>query len=127
MLRIATFNLNNLFHRINFAVELDHEPTSDELAAAALKVVPGENGIGQADGGVAGLVKAKPLAERMRLSERIRQLDADVLLVQEVEHRDALKQFNASTWSTLRCRIVSSSAVTCSRSTCSAATTPTCA
>jgi endonuclease/exonuclease/phosphatase family metal-dependent hydrolase len=58
--------------------------------------VPAEDGIGQSDGGIAGLVKAKPLVERIRLSERIRQLNADVLLVQEVEHRDALKQFNAT-------------------------------
>jgi endonuclease/exonuclease/phosphatase family metal-dependent hydrolase len=93
-MRIATFNLNNLFDRFNFQVELDHAPTRDELAAAALRVVPGADGVGRADGGTGGLVKAKPLAERARLSARIRELDADVLLVQEVEHRDALRDFN---------------------------------
>ncbi|MDX8153401.1 endonuclease/exonuclease/phosphatase family protein [Patulibacter brassicae] len=96
-MRIATFNLNNLFDRFNFEVQLDALPSREEIAAQALKVIPDEDGsLGRTDGGIGGLVKPKPLTERIRLAERIRLLDADVLVVQEVEHRDALREFNAA-------------------------------
>lgn len=96
MIRIATFNLNNLFDRFNFQVQLERLPTRDEVAAAAISVVVDGDKPGRADGGIGGLVKPKPLRERARVAERIRDLDADVLLVQEVEHRDALEEFNST-------------------------------
>ncbi len=102
-MRIATLNVNNLFDAYNFAVELEREPTRDEVAAAALAIRRRPEDpekplkeLGLPELGPTGaLVKQKPLAERVRLAERIVELDADVLLVQEVEHRDALREFNA--------------------------------
>lgn len=39
-------------------------------------------------------MQAKDPRARRKIADRIRALDADVVLVQEVEHRDALREFN---------------------------------
>lgn len=101
-MRVASFNANNLFDEFNFAVELEREPTRDEVATAALAIRrrgPDANkplkelGLPELTP-AGGLVRQKPIKERRRLAERIIALDADVLLLQEVEHRDALREFN---------------------------------
>lgn len=87
-------NVNNLFDAYNFSIALERKPTRDEVAAAALAIRrrpadPNEPlmelGLPQIDP-FDRLVQQKPLKERERLAERIAELDADVLLVQEVEH-----------------------------------------
>lgn len=102
-MRVATFNLNNLFDSFNFAVRLEELPSRDAIAAAALQVAPQEHEgdvddperLGRPELDPRGrLVQPKAEQARQRLAERIATVDADVMLVQEVEHRDALREFN---------------------------------
>lgn len=92
-LTLGTFNLNNLFDRWNFdgAVEALEEGVKtvdatfvfDDPARRRLQL--DSNG---------KLLVPKPPADTARIAERIDDADVDVLVVQEVENRDALAEFN---------------------------------
>jgi endonuclease/exonuclease/phosphatase family metal-dependent hydrolase len=91
--RIATFNLNNLFNRYNFqgVVAGTADPTDtvtgsveyhfDDPANFRLRTFLGN------------LVKEKPAAERVILADRLIAIDADVVCVQEVEDIETLRMF----------------------------------
>jgi exonuclease III len=91
--RIATFNLNNLFNRYNFqgVVEGIVDPSTtvtgtveyhfDDPAGFRLRTFQGN------------LVKEKPPAERVILAQRLLAIDADVIAVQEVEDIGTLRMF----------------------------------
>ena len=91
---VGTFNLNNLFSRFNFKGEieairhadtdLDGEVTYDFGSADTWKIRTYRG----------GLVKAKKAKDTDRIAKRIKEIDIDVLAVQEVEDIDTLRQFD---------------------------------
>lgn len=91
-LKVGTFNLNNLFDRFNFEVEINALPPEERAIHTETEIVPGEPP-GRARSFKGRLIKEKPLAERLRLAERIREMDLDVLCAQEVEDIVALRAF----------------------------------
>ena len=97
-LTVGTFNLNNLFDRFNYEVEIAELPKAQRTVQKSISIIPGEPGRppGRARAFQGALIKRKPVAERTRLAERIRDIDLDVLCVQEVEDIDALREFNSS-------------------------------
>jgi endonuclease/exonuclease/phosphatase family metal-dependent hydrolase len=96
-MRVASFNLNNLFSRFDFAAEVDTLPAPAE---APVKIVteldPGDPGHAKFRTFKGRLVKGKPPAERAKIAARIAAMDADVLAVQEVEDVTTLTAFATS-------------------------------
>ena len=88
MVRVASFNLNNLFSRFDFTAEVDALPA----AAADQPPVQVVTTIDPADPDHAKfrtfkgrLVKGKPAKDRTTLATRIAAINPDILAVQEVE------------------------------------------
>ena len=89
-LSIGTFNLNNLFSRYNFNAEISSLPPH-EAGGLELTFLPDTISVRTFMG---RLVKAKGADATAEISQRIRDIDVDVLAVQEVEHIEILRQFN---------------------------------
>lgn len=87
---VGTFNLNNLFSRYNFQAEIvalpPHEAGGIELTFA--------QGAVQVRTFMGRLVKAKDPGGTAEIARRIREMNVDVLAVQEVEHIEILRAFN---------------------------------
>jgi endonuclease/exonuclease/phosphatase family metal-dependent hydrolase len=91
---IGTANLNNLFSRWNFSADVSTAATSsvnveertsfafDDPAGFKLRKYLGK------------LVVGKKAADRTLIADRIKQMNLDVLAVQEVEDVDTLRRFN---------------------------------
>jgi endonuclease/exonuclease/phosphatase family metal-dependent hydrolase len=89
--RVATFNLNNLFSRFNFQGEVSALP-SEGGGGITLTFDEDQFRVRTFTG---RLVRAKDSAETREIARRIKEvMNADVLAVQEVEHVEILKQFN---------------------------------
>lgn len=89
--RVATFNLNNLFSRYNFRGVVSASP--DDAAGGITLTF--ENNEFRARTFKGRLVKAKDARDTREIARRITQVvRADVLAVQEVEHIEVLRQFN---------------------------------
>src|SRR4030095_7275136 len=91
IIRIGTFNINNLFSRFNFQAEVGQIPDDD----------PGGITLTFDQGGftvrtfMGHLVREKSLEDTTEMARRIvNVVQADVLAVQEVEHIEILKRFN---------------------------------
>lgn len=93
-MRVATFNVNNLFSRYDFAAEAEPSPPG---APAPLEITirldPTDPGQAKFRTFKGRLVKGKPPADRAKLAQRIAAMDADVLAVQEVEDITTLTAF----------------------------------
>jgi endonuclease/exonuclease/phosphatase family metal-dependent hydrolase len=91
MVRVGTFNLNNLFSRFNFQGEVGTIPST---GTGGITLTFEENHF-TARTFMGRLVRAKDVTETREIARRITQvINADVLAVQEVEHIEILKQFN---------------------------------
>lgn len=89
--RVATFNLNNLFSRYNFRGSVSAFP-EDDAGGITLTF---EHDEFRARSFKGRLVKAKDARDTREIARRITQaIRADVLAVQEVEHIEILRQFN---------------------------------
>lgn len=92
-LSVGTFNLNNLFDRWNFQGALQALDEGPRDVAATYVFDDPEHRRLQVDSRGA-LVTAKDPADSARVAERLLAADVDVWILQEVEHVDALRQFN---------------------------------
>lgn len=91
IIKVGTFNLNNLFSRFNFSAEIAPEDEVeiesrttfkfDDPTSFKLRTFQGR------------LVKAKADAARAKLAARIKDMDLDVIGVQEAEDVDTLGTF----------------------------------
>ena len=91
LVRVGTFNLNNLFSRFNFQGQVNDIP-KEETGGMALTFSLNHYTVRAFMG---RLVRAKIEAETIEIARRIRDvMKADVLAVQEVEHIEILKEFN---------------------------------
>jgi endonuclease/exonuclease/phosphatase family metal-dependent hydrolase len=99
MVRVASFNLNNLFSRYDFTADLDSVPPAAAENSAPLEIVtivdPADPDRVKFRTFKGRLVKGKPGAERHILAGRIAAINPDVLAVQEVEDVTTLTAFAA--------------------------------
>lgn len=94
IVKVGTFNLNNLFSRFNFQGAIDAIQSSGVAAAMTIRYEftdPENFRIRMFRG---KLVEAKSAEDTETISQRILAMDVDVLAVQEVEDIDILKEFN---------------------------------
>lgn len=90
VVRVGTFNLNNLFSRYNFSARVEAAPQSgggitlefDDDRDYKVRTFMGK------------LVKGKDARDTKAIANRIKNINVDVLAVQEVEHIEVLKTFN---------------------------------
>lgn len=87
---IGTFNLNNLFSRYNFQAEIAALPPHE---AGGIELTFSQGDV-QARTFMGRLITAKKPDETAQIARRIRDMDVDVLAVQEVEHIEILRAFN---------------------------------
>ena len=93
MVRVATFNLNNLFSRFNFSGAISAAPS---VSNGGITISFAEDQI-DVRTFMGKLVKEKDPGDTETIAERIRDaVNADVLAVQEVEHLQILKEFNST-------------------------------
>lgn len=91
IVRIGTFNLNNLFSRFNFQGVVGTAP-DEETGGITLTFDQDQFAVRTFIG---RLVRAKDPDDTIEIARRIKDvMNADVLAVQEVEHIEILKQFN---------------------------------
>ena len=91
VVRIGTFNLNNLFSRYNFTAEIADIPDDDP---GGITLTFGQDAL-KVRTFMGRLVKAKNADDTAEIARRIVEvMQADVLAVQEVEHIEILRQFN---------------------------------
>ena len=91
IVRVGTFNLNNLFSRFNFQGEVSAIP-SEGVGGITLTFDQDQFTVRTFTG---RLVRAKDSTDTLEIARRTKEvMNADVLAVQEVEHIEILKQFN---------------------------------
>lgn len=97
MLKLGTFNLNNLFSRFNFKASINQIQSgsaSIEYRFTSVEDIKIRKFKGS-------LVKAKNDGDTKKIAQRILAMDVDVLAVQEVENIGILKTFNREQLNTL--------------------------
>lgn len=92
ILKVGTFNLNNLFSRFNFKATITEIQQGDSALTVRYEFTDQANFRLRTFMGK--LVKAKEKSRRDKIAARIAEMDVDVLAVQEVENIDILKEFN---------------------------------
>jgi len=91
---VGTFNLNNLFSRFNFRGEIDAIRHQDTNLDSEMIYEFGSHDTWKIRTYRGGLVKAKEVKNIELIAKRIKEMNVDVLAVQEVEDIDTLHQFN---------------------------------
>lgn len=92
ILKVGTFNLNNLFSRFNFKGKVDAILSGDTEVSVTYTFDNPENYSLRTFMG--RLVKEKEPARRQKVAERILAMDLDVVALQEVEDLSALREFS---------------------------------
>jgi len=90
-LKLGTFNLNNLFSRWNFTGAINAAVPAAEGTVSYQFSDAGSYKLRTYQG---RLVKGKSAADTQTIADRIRNMDLDVIAVQEVEDVDTLRKFN---------------------------------
>jgi endonuclease/exonuclease/phosphatase family metal-dependent hydrolase len=91
LVKVGTFNLNNLFSRYNFQGEIEAIAAGDNTIEARYEFTdPTSYRVRTFMG---RLVKGKDAEDTVRVATRIASMDLDVLAVQEVEDIGTLKRF----------------------------------
>ena len=91
---IGTFNLNNLFSRFNFKGEIDAIKSLETELDGEVVYEFGASDTWKIRTYRGGLVRNKEAEEASHIASRIREMNVDVLAIQEVEDLDTLHQFN---------------------------------
>ena len=91
MIKLGTFNLNNLFSRFNFQASTSQLQTGS--ASITFSFASPDVKVKKFQG---SLIKPQPPAKTNKIANRILdpQMDVDVLAVQEVENIEILREFN---------------------------------
>jgi predicted extracellular nuclease len=92
IIKVGTFNLNNLFSRFNFSAAVSAIQEGGGGITVRYEFTEEDNFRLRTYRG--SLVKAKKSADTEKVVERIIDMDLDVVAVQEVENIDILKEFN---------------------------------
>ena len=93
-MRVAWFNLNNLFSRFDSSAEVDSLPAAGPAPVKiTTEIDPSDPGHAKFRTFKGRLVKGKSAVDRAKLATRIAAMDADVLAVQEVEDVTTLTAF----------------------------------
>ena len=91
---IGTFNLNNLFSRYNFKGEIEAIKDEDTAVEAEYLFQFGSTDRVKIRKYRGKLVKKRDADETRKVADRIKEMDLNVLAVQEVEDIDTLSEFN---------------------------------
>jgi hypothetical protein len=92
VIKVGTFNLNNLFSRFNFKAHVDELPEDQRDVTVTYEFTDEGDCWFRTFRG--RLVQPMPEEQRLTLAARIKSMDLDVLAVQEVEDIEALNDFN---------------------------------
>lgn len=96
LVKVGTFNLNNLFSRFNFQGAIDQIQNSGGSATGVtIRYEFTDSDNFRIRTFLGKLVKAKDATDTQRITARILAMDLDVLAVQEVENINILKEFNS--------------------------------
>ncbi len=93
-IKIGTFNLNNLFSRYNFEGEIAAIQDAETNVDSELKYEFGPHDTYKIRTYKGKLVRGKDTEKTKLVAKRVKEMNVDVLAVQEVEDIDILKQFN---------------------------------
>jgi endonuclease/exonuclease/phosphatase family metal-dependent hydrolase len=94
IVKIGTFNVNNLFSRFNFTGAIDEIKSGGTSGAMTIRYEFTDPGSYHIRTYLGKLVKAKDIEDTKTIAKRILAMNVDVLAVQEVENIDILKEFN---------------------------------
>jgi len=92
IVKVGTFNLNNLFSRFNFKASISSIQQGD--SALTVRYEFSDQANFRLRTFMGRLVKAKDKTKTEKVAQRILSMNLDVLAVQEVENIDILKEFN---------------------------------
>ena len=90
IIKVGTFNLNNLFSRFNFQATI----TSKKSTALSVRYEFTNANDYRIRSYAGKLIKAKNPEDTVTIANRILAMNVDVLAIQEVENIDILKEFN---------------------------------
>jgi endonuclease/exonuclease/phosphatase family metal-dependent hydrolase len=91
---VGTFNLNNLFSRFNFRGEIDAIRNQDTYLNGEVIYEFGSADTWKIRTYRGGLVKSKKAQDTESIANRIKEINVDVLAIQEVEDIDTIHEFN---------------------------------
>jgi len=92
--KVGTFNINNLFSRFNFSGAIDEIKSGGGAGSLTIRYEFSDPDTYKIRTYLGKLVKKKDEKDSKKVADRIKDMDVDVLAVQEVEDINILKEFN---------------------------------